>query len=198
MTRTASGRALFVAVPSCVIDNTLRHRSRGRREEQEEVMSGLMKEIDERTNLTNNNQFELLLFRLGNAERSGQNEIFGINVFKVREILVMPKITTVVGGAPAMLGMADIRGQVIPVIDLAKIVGCTPQGGSCGILLALELLLDARLHAGDTTFPLDESGHHLVTLADGIVERRPAKPIDGREVHTRLLREPGGGLETGI
>ncbi|XQU72227.1 Chemotaxis protein CheV [Cupriavidus sp. H18C1] len=120
------------------MDNTLRHRSRGRREEYGEVMSGLMKEIDERTNLTNNNQFELLLFRLGNAERSGQNEIFGINVFKVREILVMPKITTVVGGAPAMLGMADIRGQVIPVIDLARIVGCTPQGGSCGILLVTE------------------------------------------------------------
>lgn len=101
-------------------------------------MSGLMKEIDERTNLTNNNQFELLLFRLGKADRSGQNEIFGINVFKVREILVMPKITTVVGSPPAMLGMADIRGQVIPVIDLAKIVGCTPQGGSCGILLVTE------------------------------------------------------------
>lgn len=100
-------------------------------------MSGLMKEIDERTNLTNNNQFELLLFRLGDADQSGQNEIFGINVFKVREILVMPKVTTVFGSAPAMLGMSDIRGHVIPVIDLAKIVGCTPKGGP-GILLVTE------------------------------------------------------------
>ncbi|CAG9168932.1 chemotaxis protein [Cupriavidus respiraculi] len=101
-------------------------------------MSGLMKEIDERTNLTNNNQFELLLFRLGSADRSGQNEIFGINVFKVREILVMPKITTVFGSAPEMLGMADIRGQVIPVIDLGKVVGCSSQNGGPGILLVTE------------------------------------------------------------
>ena len=78
-------------------------------------MTSAMREIDERTNLTNNNQFELLLFRLGDADTSGQSELFGINVFKVREILVMPSVTTVVGAEPAILGMADIRGQVIPV-----------------------------------------------------------------------------------
>jgi two-component system chemotaxis response regulator CheV len=102
------------------------------------MSSGLMKEIDERANLTNNNQFELLLFRLGNADKSGQNEVFGINVFKVREILVMPKVTTVFGGGPAMMGMADIRGQVIPVIDLSKIMGCVPQNGAPAILLVTE------------------------------------------------------------
>lgn len=41
-------------------------------------------EVDERTNLTNNNRFELLLFRLGESARSNQREMFGINVFKVR------------------------------------------------------------------------------------------------------------------
>jgi two-component system chemotaxis response regulator CheV len=96
-----------------------------------------MRDIDERTNLTNNNQFELLLFRLGEAEHSGQSELFGINVFKVREILVMPPVTTVVGADPSVLGMADIRGQVIPVIDLPRLVGCQPRGG-LGILLVTE------------------------------------------------------------
>lgn len=38
-------------------------------------------EVDERTNLTNNNRFELLLFRLGESQRS-QRELFGINVFR--------------------------------------------------------------------------------------------------------------------
>jgi two-component system chemotaxis response regulator CheV len=96
-----------------------------------------MRDIDERTNLTNNNQFELLLFRLGDAEHSGQSELFGINVFKVREILVMPPVTTVVGADPSILGMSDIRGQVIPVIDLPRLVGCKPRNG-LGILLVTE------------------------------------------------------------
>ncbi|MDK3021026.1 chemotaxis protein [Cupriavidus taiwanensis] len=100
-------------------------------------MSSSMRDIDERTNLTNNNQFELLLFRLGEAEHSGQSELFGINVFKVREILVMPPVTTVVGADPSILGMADIRGQVIPVIDLPRLVGCKPRSG-LGILLVTE------------------------------------------------------------
>jgi two-component system chemotaxis response regulator CheV len=77
-------------------------------------MTSAMRDIDERTNLTNNNQFELLLFRLGDAAHTGQSELFGINVFKVREILVMPPVTSVVGAEPSILGMADIRGQVIP------------------------------------------------------------------------------------
>ncbi len=100
-------------------------------------MSSAMRDIDERTNLTNNNQFELLLFRLGDAEQSGQSELFGINVFKVREILVMPNVTTVVGAEPAILGMSDIRGQVIPVIDLPRLLGCKPASG-LNIMLVTE------------------------------------------------------------
>jgi two-component system chemotaxis response regulator CheV len=52
-------------------------------------------EVDERSNLINNNRFELLLFRLGESQRSDQRELFGINVFKVREIMVMPPVTHV-------------------------------------------------------------------------------------------------------
>ncbi|WP_423198917.1 MULTISPECIES: chemotaxis protein [unclassified Cupriavidus] len=100
-------------------------------------MTSAMRDIDERTNLTNNNQFELLLFRLGDADASGQSELFGINVFKVREILVMPTVTTVVGAEPSILGMADIRGQVIPVIDLPRLLACKP-GTGLNIMLVTE------------------------------------------------------------
>ena len=47
-----------------------------------------MRDIDERTNLAGNSMFELLLFRLGEAPGLDKRELFGINVFKVREILV--------------------------------------------------------------------------------------------------------------
>ena len=94
-------------------------------------------DVHERTQLTSNNQFELMLFRLGQAPDSDRHELFGINVFKVREIMVMPTITAMFNAPPNVLGVANIRGQVIPVIDLPAVVGCTPTRGHT-ILLVTE------------------------------------------------------------
>ena len=96
-----------------------------------------MRDIDERTNLAGNSMFELLLFRLGEAPGSDRRELFGINVFKVREILVMPEITVMVNSPPSVMGVANIRGQMITVINLPQIVGCNPTKG-LGILLVTE------------------------------------------------------------
>lgn len=52
-------------------------------------MDNFQKEIDERANLALSNKFELLLFRLGSACQGEQPELFGINVFKLREIVPM-------------------------------------------------------------------------------------------------------------
>ena len=95
------------------------------------------REIDERTNLTSNNKFELLLFRLGSDSGLGQSELFGINVFKVREIVAMPHITPIAGGTTHSLGVANLRGQVIPVLNLPAIMGCKPQTG-LNIMLVTE------------------------------------------------------------
>ena len=86
-------------------------------------------EIEERSKLAGNNQFELLLFRLGESRTTGQRELFGINVFKVREVLVLPHITELAQSHPHMLGVANIRGQIIPVIDLPAVAGCNPTKG---------------------------------------------------------------------
>ena len=97
-----------------------------------------MRDIDERTNLAGNSMFELLLFRLGEAANAAdRRELFGINVFKVREILVMPEITAMVNSPPAVMGVANIRGQMISVINLPQLVGCNPTKG-LGILLVTE------------------------------------------------------------
>ncbi len=100
-------------------------------------MNTSMKDIDERTNLAANSMFELLLFRLGEGAGSDRRELFGINVFKVREILVMPEVTVMVNAPPSVMGIANIRGQMIPVINLPQIVGCNPTKG-LGILLVTE------------------------------------------------------------
>jgi two-component system chemotaxis response regulator CheV len=83
------------------------------------------------------NKFELLLFRLGEAAGTERRELFGINVFKVREIMVMPTLTKMVNAPPHVLGVANIRGQIITVIDLPALTGCTPKQGE-GILLVTE------------------------------------------------------------
>ncbi len=89
-------------------------------------MSHLLQDVDERSRLAGTNKFELLLFRLGD-EPGGRGEVFGINVFKVREAMVMPSLTAMPGAPQHVLGVANIRGQIVPVIDLPSVVGCKPS-----------------------------------------------------------------------
>ena len=99
-------------------------------------MTDIMHEVDERSNLAGTNKFELLIFRLGEERNSKTRETFGMNVFKVREALIMPPITPMPGAPKYLLGVANIRGQIIPVIDLPSVVGCTPSARN--ILLVTE------------------------------------------------------------
>lgn len=92
-------------------------------------MKSVEQEIEERSRMAGNNQFELLLFRLGESRNNNQRELFGINVFKVREVLVLPHITELAQSHEHLLGVANIRGQLIPVIDLPAVVGCNPRKG---------------------------------------------------------------------
>ena len=92
-------------------------------------MKTAQQEIEERTKLAGNNQFELLLFRLGQSRNTAQRELYGINVFKVREVLVLPHITELANSHEHLMGVANIRGQIIPVIDLPAVTGCTPTKG---------------------------------------------------------------------
>ncbi|MEI2267008.1 chemotaxis protein [Erwinia sp. CGal63] len=100
-------------------------------------MDNFQREIDERANLALSNKFELLLFRLGSDQNDAKSELFGINVFKLREIVPMPPVTKAAGMKSPLLGMANIRGQFIPVIDLPAVAGCTPETG-LNLLLVTE------------------------------------------------------------
>ena len=86
-------------------------------------MSELLKNIDARTKLAGTNKLEILLFSLGTDIRSGRNESFGINVFKVREVMRAPEITRAPEMPPAVEGMVSLRGVLVPVVDIAKYAG---------------------------------------------------------------------------
>ncbi|MBW8896680.1 MAG: chemotaxis protein CheV [Massilia sp.] len=100
-------------------------------------MKSVQQEVDERSNLTGTNKFELLLFRLGGDANGEHSELFGINVFKIREIVAMPTITKVAGAPEHVLGVVNLRGQIIQVLDLPGIAGVTPRTG-LNIMLVTE------------------------------------------------------------
>lgn len=83
-------------------------------------MSELLKNIDARTKLAGTNKLELLLFSLGTDGRTGRKETFGINVFKVREVMRTPPITAAPEMPDAVKGMVSLRGILVPVVDLGQ------------------------------------------------------------------------------
>jgi two-component system chemotaxis response regulator CheV len=76
------------------------------------------------------NEMELVDFRLQRVTENGIYEgIYGVNVAKVREIIKLPKLTELPGAPDFIDGIFDLRGVVIPVINLAKWMKITPPDG---------------------------------------------------------------------
>ena len=148
-----------------------------------------MRDIDERTNLAANSMFELLLFRLGDAANSDKRELFGINVFKVREILVMPEITAMVNMPPTVMGVANIRGQMITVINLPMVVGCRPKSGT-GILLVTEFARTTQAFAVEEVSEIVrlEWKHVLSAEGSGGGLVTSIARLDGSAENTRLAQ----------
>ncbi len=86
-------------------------------------MSELLKSVDARTKLAGTNKLEILMFTLGVDSESGRREVFGVNVFKVREVMRTPAITRAPDMPSAVEGMVSLRGKLVPVVDLAKYAG---------------------------------------------------------------------------
>lgn len=83
-------------------------------------MSKFMASVDQRTNLVGQNRLELLIFRLNSPQP------YGINVFKVREVLQCPELTETPGSHQFVRGIAHLRGVPITVIDLSQATGGKP------------------------------------------------------------------------
>jgi len=86
-------------------------------------MDNFIKSVDERTKLAGANRLEILLFSLGMDKNTGREEIFGLNVFKIREVIQVPEITRAPDMPPHVVGMVSLRGNMLPVIDLAGFCG---------------------------------------------------------------------------
>lgn len=87
--------------------------------------------VDARTNLAGTNSMELLLFKVGSPET------YGINVFKVKEVMSRVELTCPPGVHEFIAGMASLRGQLVPVIDLIRLCG-NPTPATPPIMIVTE------------------------------------------------------------
>ncbi|TCV94132.1 response regulator receiver modulated CheW protein [Luteibacter rhizovicinus] len=110
----------------------------------------LLDTVETFTRLAGHNRVAMLLFRLGDGQA------FGINVFKVREVLRRPKLERMPSMHQLVAGSFDYRGMTIPVIDLAAAMGYPP------------LASDAEAHLIVTEFSRSVQGF-LVSTVDRIV-----------------------------
>ncbi|MFC0677101.1 chemotaxis protein [Lysobacter korlensis] len=92
----------------------------------------LLDRIDQRTRLAGHNRLALLLFRLGTRQ------LFGVNVFKVQEVLQRPALFRLPQLPAAFAGAADVRGRTVPVLDLARAIGHLSDTGEPRYLVVTE------------------------------------------------------------
>ena len=101
------------------------------------MAAALLKDVDERTQLAGTNKLEVLAFTLGKDSRTGRTETFGINVFKVREVMRTPDITRAPDMPRSVVGMVSLRGELVPVVDVVQYAGI-PTEGSGEVMIVTE------------------------------------------------------------
>lgn len=77
------------------------------------------------------NELEIVIFQSGPF-------IFGINVMKVREIITMLPLTPLPGTPEAIMGLIELRGEVMTVIDLPMVIGHPRDVGENDRLIVCE------------------------------------------------------------
>ncbi len=152
----------------------------------------VLEAVDARTKLAGSNRMEILLFSLGTQE------IFGINVFKVREVSRTPFITKAPNMPVGVEGLISLRGNVIPVLALAKVMGIDAPGDPLGASMMVteysKRTLGFLVHEVDRIIRVEwdkvrapdnvtSSSHHYITA---ITELQDGKLVSILDVETIL------------
>lgn len=169
-------------------------------------MSDLMKNIDGRTKLAGTNKLEILLFTLGTDTRTGRRETYGINVFKVREVMRVPEITRPPELPTSVEGMVSLRGQLVPIVDLVKYAGVQTEnkpevmivteynGHTQGFLVeAVDTIL--RLDWSSIRVPPDMFSSHMGGLVTAVTELPDNRLVMLMDVEKVLAETTGGDDE---
>ena len=88
-------------------------------------MSTSLEQIEKTAQLSKNNQLSLMIFQVQFPKPDYQPPYYGMNVFKVREVLEARAydVAPMPDSNPLIEGMVELRGVYLPVIDLPKWMG---------------------------------------------------------------------------
>lgn len=105
-----------------------------------------------------------LTFRLG-------DELFAIDVGQVREVLEMETITAVPNALEFMRGIINVRGSVVPVVDLRAKFGMSAIENTVHTrVVVMELDLDGEVNVLGA---LADSVHEVIELNPDTIEPPP-------------------------
>lgn len=160
------------------------------------MAAGLLDSIDLNTQLAGHNRLALLLFRLD------ERQIFGINVFKVREVIPRPALSWMPGTHAQVAGVAEIRGRVVPVIDLHRAVGGAASGDDARHVIVTEFnrsvqgflvrAVDRIVHVDVATVEAPPSGPQGHLTATTRVGSELVAIIDVEKVLAEVVGHPPG------
>ncbi|NOY62829.1 MAG: chemotaxis protein CheV [Gammaproteobacteria bacterium] len=160
-------------------------------------MSSILDGVNQRTKLVGHNRLELLLFRLGGKQR------YGINVFKVQEVIRCPDLTHLPNSSAVIRGVATIRKKTIPVIDLAMAIGGTEQTQMEGSFVIVtefnRSLLGMLVHSVDRIInknweeimpPPKGAGMECYVISVTQVEEELVEVLDVEKVRAEVIGTP--------
>lgn len=115
-----------------------------------------------------------------------EGELFAVEVAKVREVLDLVPITKVPRAPHYMRGMINVRGKVVPVVDLHVKFGMAPAVNSRDTrIIVLEVeVLGEKLVVG----AIADAVHEVTELEAGAVE---AVPRIGMRWNTEFMKGIG-------
>jgi two-component system chemotaxis response regulator CheV len=161
-------------------------------------MAGVLDSVNQRTQLVGQNRLELLLFSLGGSQ------CYGINVFKVKEVLQCPALTEIPRRNPVVRGVAHIRGGTIAIMDLRQAIGGSPlkDAQNCFVIITeyncstqgfLVKAVDriVNMNWGDIHPPPKGAGKENFLTAVTEVEGRLVEIIDVEKVFAEVSPLPG-------
>lgn len=83
-------------------------------------MANILDTVNQRTRLVGQNRLELLTFRLNGKQ------LYAINVFKVQEVMQLPKLNMLPNSDPTIAGITHVRDKTVAVVDLSQAIGRRP------------------------------------------------------------------------
>jgi len=130
-------------------------------------MSRLIDSVDQRTNLVGENRLELLLFRLGG------HQVFAINVFKVQEVIKLPRLTPMPHSQGQVMGLAQWRDQAVPVVDLSRAIGvkAPPRDADANLIMTEYNRSTQGFFTGAVDRIVNLNWHEVMAPPDGVGRR---------------------------